>query len=152
MTQLHLLSGATQFSDHFLDTFLVDGTQTVMRHAQLDEFLFALNPEPMRVQVGFEAAAGPIVGVGNGVSDHGLLAGDLADFGHDAISWERANYPGGPIFGGANDTSGREQEQQTALFYRLAAVICVFLREQKCSRKAATPARRRLYLIIINIL
>src|SRR5512139_3912507 len=68
-----------------LDALLVDGAHAVARHAERDPALLRLEPEALRVQVGQEAATTPVVGVGDGVTAHRLLAGDLTDFRHGWI-------------------------------------------------------------------
>src|SRR5512137_2456627 len=68
-----------------LDALLVDRAHAVARDTQGHPALLRLEPEALRVQVGQETPAPPIVGVRDGVTGHRLLAGDLTDSGHGWI-------------------------------------------------------------------
>src|SRR5690606_21958129 len=55
----------------------VDQTQTGVRDAHAHPTIFCFNPEAAVLQVGQKTALGFVVGVGNIVPNHGLLARDF---------------------------------------------------------------------------
>src|SRR6218665_3858369 len=77
-----LLAARAQLGQHGVDADLVDGAQRVRGNLQLDPAVLAGDPEAALVQVGQEAAAGVVVGVGDVVTRHRTLAGNLAYAGH----------------------------------------------------------------------
>src|SRR5580692_4921923 len=77
-----LAARGANFREHLVDAPLLDGAHAVGAQAQRDPALLGLDPEPLRVQVRQEAAAFPVVGVRDAVTDAWLLAGDFANAGH----------------------------------------------------------------------
>src|SRR5271170_4433878 len=72
----------TQLLEDLVDALLLHRAHAVRAQPQRDPALLGFHPETLRVQVGQEAAALLVVGVGDAVTDGWLLAGDLADAGH----------------------------------------------------------------------
>ena len=78
------LALGAQIGDDLVDADLVDQTQSGVADAQAHPAVLGLHPETAVLQVRQEPALGFVVGVGDIVPDHGLLARDLTDACHDA--------------------------------------------------------------------
>jgi hypothetical protein len=74
-------TGADFRNDRFNAEF-VDDAHAIGGYAELDEALLGIHPEAMRVQIRQKPAPTPVVGVRDGIADHRLFAGYLADSGH----------------------------------------------------------------------
>ena len=77
--------------EHDVDALLVDEPEAGARKAHLHPAVLALDPEPAVLQVGQETTLGFIVGVGNVVPNHGLLARNDTYASHDAAPELRVN-------------------------------------------------------------
>src|SRR5690606_21544996 len=77
-----LLAAGAKFGNDFVNTLLVNGTQTGVGNAQADPAVLGLAPEPAVLQVGAETALGVVVGVGNVISHHRCFTGHLAEARH----------------------------------------------------------------------
>src|SRR5687768_12058186 len=82
---LDLFAAGAHFGQHGIDAVLVDGTQAIGRHAQLDPAVLAGDPEAALVDVGVELATGAVVGMRDVVTAHHLLAGHLANSAHCCV-------------------------------------------------------------------
>jgi hypothetical protein len=72
-----------QFSQHDIDTLLVDGAQASVGQAQTHPTVFRFDPETAVLQIRQETTLGFIVGVGNIVTHHWGFARYLANTCHD---------------------------------------------------------------------
>jgi len=82
---LNFFATGAHVGENLLKTQFVDDAHTFGRDAQADEALFGFQPETVMVQVGEEATARLVVGVGYGVPCDNSLAGDLAYSGHNEL-------------------------------------------------------------------
>src|SRR5690606_12277337 len=87
---LDSFAAGAQVGQDCVDAVLVDGTDGLGRDAQANPAVFALNPEPARLQVGQETTLGLVVGVGNVVAHHGAFSGHLAYACHGCTFFVRA--------------------------------------------------------------
>jgi hypothetical protein len=76
------LAASADFGEYGFNTLLVYRTQTFGAHTQADETTFGLQPETALLEIGQEAALGFVVGMGNVVTHHRRLPGNLANAGH----------------------------------------------------------------------
>ena len=72
------------FSEHDVDAFLVDRTQTVLGYSYMHPAILALDPQAPRLQVRHKAAARLVVRMGNVVSQLRFLTRNLTYPWHDA--------------------------------------------------------------------
>src|SRR5579859_1059761 len=83
---LELVATGTQFGQNDVDTLLVDRAQTGIADSHVHPAVFALDPEATVLQVGQKTALGLVVGVGDAVPDHRLLAGYFTYSRHNGFS------------------------------------------------------------------
>jgi len=68
------LTPCAHICEYGLNPVLVDQAQGCARHPQADPAVFGFDPEPAVLQVGEEPSLGPVVCMGNIVSDHRAFA------------------------------------------------------------------------------
>src|SRR5438552_3646435 len=81
-----LFAACANLGEHGFDALLVDRAQALGADAQADKTAFVLQPETALLEIGQEAALGFVVGVGNVVTHHRRLPGNLANAGHVSSS------------------------------------------------------------------
>lgn len=79
------LAASAQFSEHNVDTLLVNGTQAGAGNAQANETVFAIDPNAAVLQVRQEATLRSVIGMGNFVPNHRGFSRDLADSRHELV-------------------------------------------------------------------
>ncbi|CDQ09609.1 conserved protein of unknown function [Acidithiobacillus ferrivorans] len=84
-----LFAGGAQLSQNDVNPFLVNGPDTLRAYPHTHPAGFALHPETVVLQIRQETTAGLIVGVGDIIPRHGLLACHLAYSGHLVISLKK---------------------------------------------------------------
>jgi hypothetical protein len=84
-----LFAGGAQVSQNDVNSFFVNGTDTLGAHPHTHPAVLALHPKTVVLQIGQKTAAGLVVSVGNIIPRHGLLARHLAYSGHRLISLKK---------------------------------------------------------------
>src|SRR3954465_6215089 len=82
---LDLLAPCAHFAKHSVDTVLIDGLHRLGGYPQLDPTALGWYPKTLVVQIRLKATLGSVIGMGNPVSRHRLLAGYLTHLCHASI-------------------------------------------------------------------
>jgi hypothetical protein len=77
LLQLNRDAAAAQISQHNIDAVFVYGAQASLGYAQAYPAVLGLHPKAATMQIRQKTPLGLIIGMGNVVSHHRLLAGDL---------------------------------------------------------------------------
>src|SRR5262245_1072287 len=83
--RLDFLAARAYLREHGLDALAIYGAQPGLRYTEAHPALLGFHPEAAVLQVRQKTPPCLVVGVGNVVTEHRLLAGDLADAGHGVL-------------------------------------------------------------------
>jgi hypothetical protein len=79
---LNLDAGGAQGYQDVVDTLFVNDSEALWRNPKFHIALFALDPDPLHVEVGQKSATRLVIRMRHVISGHRSFSGDLADAGH----------------------------------------------------------------------